>query len=148
MSYQENQVIAYLVSTLVGVGIYSYYVVQQYQAGSFASTTITSFWGSLMLIVIVVTIVLSIVLSILASIIQAIAARDADPTLADERDRLINLKADRISYSVFGIGFVLAMISLAAGLPPLVMFNLIVYSLFGAAIVGCITQLYLYRRGF
>ena len=67
----------------------------------------------------------------------------------DDADRtLIALKANQVSYAAFGIGFLLAMISLASGLPPLVMFHLIVFSLFGAGIVGYVTQLYLYRRGF
>lgn len=148
MSYQENRIIAYLISTLLVVGLYSFYVFQKYQEGSFDSTTISSFWGSVILIVIAVQIVLSIITSILVSIIRAIATREEDPSLSDERDRLIDLRANRISFSVFGIGFVLAMITLALGLPPLVMFNLIVYSLFGAGIIGYIAQLYLYRRGF
>ncbi len=148
MAYQENQTIAYLISSLVGVGIYTYYVIQQAQQGSFDSTTISSFWGTLILAVIGVQVVLSIIMSILVSIIQAIVTRDETPTLADERDRLFDLRANRISFAVFGVGFLLAMITLAAGLPPLVMFNLIVYSLFGASIIGYIAQLYFYRRGF
>ena len=148
MSYQENRIIAYLISSLLGVGIYSFYVIQKYQEGSFDSTTISSFWGFVILIVIVGQIVLSIITSILVSIIHAITTREEELTQSDERDQLIDLKANRISFSVFGIGFVLAMITLATGLPPLVMFNLIVFSLFGAGIVGYITQLYLYRRGF
>ena len=148
MSSQEKRTIAYLISSLLGVGLYSFYANQQYQQGSFDSTTISSYWGSLILIVIGVQIVLSIIASILVSIIHAIATREEETSLSDERDQLIDLKANRISYAVFGVGFLLAMITLAAGLPPLVMFNLIVFSLFGAGIVGYITQLYLYRRGF
>ena len=148
MSYQENRIIAYLISSLMGVGIYSFYAFQKYQEGSFDSETIASSWGSFILIVIGVQIVLSIVTSILVSIIRAIATREKEPTLSDERDQLIDLKANRISLSVFGIGFIVSMITLATGLQPLVMFNLIVYSLFGAGIIGYITQLYLYRKGF
>lgn len=148
MSYQENRTIAYLISSLLGVGLYSFYVIQQYQEGSFESTTISSFWGTVILVVIAMQIVLSIIAAILVSIIQAIVTREEEPTLSDERDKLIELKADRISYVVFGIGFLIAMITLAAGLTPLVMFNLIVFSLFGAGIVGYIMQLYFHRRGF
>ena len=148
MSYQGNTTIAYLISSLLGVGLYSLYVIQQYQEGSFDSTTISRSWGSAVLVVIVVQIVLSIISAILVSVVQAIKTREEEPSLSDERDQLIELKANRISFSVFGIGFVFAMITLAAGLPPLVMFNLMVFSLFGAAIVGYVTQLYLYRRGF
>ena len=149
MSYQENQTIAYLISALLGVGHFSFYVIQQYQAGSFDSATISSHWGSLILIVIAVQIVLSIIAGILVAIIRAIVTKDEEGiSLSDERDQLIELKAARISFAVFGIGFVLAVITLALGLPPLVMLSLTVYSLFGAGIFGYVTQLYLYRRGF
>ncbi len=148
MSSQENRTIAYLISSALGVGIYSFYAIQQYQHGSFDSTTISSYWGTLFLIVIGVQIVLSIISSILISIIHAIATREEEISLTDERDKLIDLRANQISYAVFGVGFLLAMITLAVGQPPLVMFNLIVFSLFGAGIVGYVTQIYLYRRGF
>jgi len=148
MSYPENRTIAYLISSLAGAAIYFYYVIQQYLAGNFDSNTISSNWGSAVIVVIVVQVILSIILAILANIVQAIATREESPMLEDERDHLIELRADRVSFSVFGVGFVLAMITLAAGLPPLVMFNLIVFSVFGAAVLGYIARLYIYRRGF
>lgn len=148
MSYQANQTIAYLISSLVVVGLYTFYVFQQFQEGGFDSATISSYWGYLVLAMIGVQIVLSIITSILISILQAIVTKDEAPMLSDERDKLFDLRATQISFAVFGIGFVLAMITLAADLPPLVMFNIIVYALFGAGIVGNIMQLYFYRRGF
>ena len=148
MHYQENRIIGYLISNLLAVGIYSFYLFQKYQEGSIDSTTISSFWGSVILIAFAVQMVLSIFMGILFSFIPASTRREKDISLSDERDHLIQLKADRISHVVFGFGFLLAMITLAVGLQPLVMFNLIVYSVFGAGIVGFITQLYLYRRGF
>lgn len=148
MSQSESRTIAYLFSSLVGAGLYFLYVIQQYQEGGFNSPTISSSWGIAVLVVIGVQIVLSIISAILVSIIEAIKAREEVPELSDERDQLIELKANRISFSVFGIGFLLAMITLAAGLVPLVMFNLMVFSLFVAAVSGYVSQLYLYRRGF
>ena len=148
MNYQENRIIGYLISVLLAVGYYSIQVFQKYQEGNFDSTTISSSRGSVVLIAIAVQIVLSIFMGILFSVIPASTRREKDISLSDERDQLIDLKADRISHAVFGVGFLLAMITLAVELPPLVMFNLIVYSGFGATIVGFITKLYLYRRGF
>ena len=148
MNYQENRIIGYLISVILAVGYYSFYVFQKYQEGSFDSTTSSSSWGSVVLIALAVQIVLSIFMGILFSFIPSSTRREKDISLSDERDHLIQLKADRISHAVFGFGFLFAMIALAVGLPPFVMFNLIVYSVFGAGIVGFITQLYLYRRGF
>ena len=148
MNYQENRIIGYLISVLLAVGYYSFQVFQKYQEGSFDLTTISSSWGSVILIAIAVQIVLSIFMGILFSVIPASTRSEKNISLSDERDQLINLKADQISHAVFGVGFLIAMITLAIGLPPLVMLNLIVYSGFGAGIVGLITKLYLYRRGF
>lgn len=148
MNYQENRIIGYLISILLAVGYYSFQVFQKYQEGSFDLTTISSSWGSVILIAIAVQIVLSIFMGILFSVIPASTRTEKNISLSDERDQLINLKADQISHAVFGIGFLIAMITLTIGLPPLVMLNLIVYSGFGAGIVGLITKLYLYRRGF
>ncbi len=148
MSNPENRLIAYLASNLLAAGAYAVYVIQQYRAGSFNSTTISSDWGAAILILIAVQVLLSVLLAIVVSIITTIKTREDEAVQTDERDRLIELKADRVSYTVFGIGFLLAMIVLAVGMPPLVMFNLIVFSVLGAGIIGYITRLYLYRRGF
>ena len=148
MAQQEGRTIGYLFSGLVSMGLYFVYVVQQYQAGTFDSATISSSWGVAVLVVIGVQIVLSIIAAILVSIIEAIRAGEEQPELSDERDQLIELRGERLSFYVFGVGYVIAMITLAAGVLPLVMFNLIVFSLLAAGIVGNVRQLYLYRRGF
>ena len=148
MSQSESRTVAYLISTLIGAVLYLAYAVQQYQDGSFNSDTISSSWGIAVLAVIGIQIVLSIISAIVVSIGLAIKEREEVPELSDERDQLIELRANRISFSVFGVGFLIAMITLAAGMAPLVMFNMIVFSLFTGAISGYVSQLYRYRRGF
>ena len=148
MSQSESRTVAYLISSLIGAVLYLAYAVQQYQDGSFNSDTISSSWGIAVLAVIGIKIVLSIISAILVSIGLAIKEREEVPELSDERDQLIELRANRISFSVFGVGFLIAMITLAAGMAPLVMFNLIVFSLFTGAISGYVSQVYRYRRGF
>ncbi len=148
MSYQERQTIAYLISSMLVVAGYAVYLFQRYQAGSLDGTTISSSWGLVILTLVGAQIALSVLMSILITIVQAIRTREAQPELSDERDHLIELKAERISYAVFGVGFLIAMITLAAGLAPLVMLNVIVLSLFGAWMVGSLAKLYYYRRGF
>ena len=148
MSYQERQTIAYLISSMLVVAGYAVYLFQRYQSGSLDSNTISSSWGRVILVLVGVQIVLSIVTSILITIIHAIRTWEAQPELSDERDHLIELKAERISYAVFGVGFLIAMGTLAASLAPLVMLNVIVLSLFGTWMVGSIAKLYYYRRGF
>ena len=45
MSQSESRTVAYLISSLVGTVLYFVYAIQQYQEGSFSSTTISSSWG-------------------------------------------------------------------------------------------------------
>lgn len=147
MAYQQNQTIGILVSSLLGIAMYTFYMVQRTNSIDFDGS-ITSSWGWLVLGIIVFQVVAIIIVSILVAIAQAIITRDEDPILEDERDQLFELKSSRFAFSIFGAGFMLAMLSLAVGFPPIVMFNVIVYSLFGAGIVGYIARLYYYRRGY
>jgi hypothetical protein len=148
MSYQQNQAIVNLFCSVLATIIYTYYLLQKIGLGDFDPTILSSYWGKLVLVVIAVQIVITIILSILTSIIKAIVTRDTEPTLTDERDRLFDLRSTQITFVVFTMGFLIAMITLAIGRPIFVMFNLIVYSLFAATTIGHITQLYYYRRGY
>lgn len=148
MSYHESRSIVSLISSLLGGGLYAFYVIQRSAEPGYDPTTIISFWGTITLIAIAVTIGTNIILSILVTIVVAVAERDEEPDLVDERDRLFELKGNQVSFGVFGGGFVIAMILLAVGLPPLAMFHLIVFSLFGASMAASVTQLYHYRRGY
>jgi uncharacterized membrane protein len=148
MSYQINRVIAYMISNLIGVGVYAVLLSRSLQGGSLAESVIDSAYGRMILTVIGIQIALSIVLIIIVSIVQAVVTRDEDFDSGDERDNLIDLRANRISFSVFGVGYLLAMIALALGQPVAITLNMIVLSLFGAAIVGYVAQLFYYRRGF
>lgn len=148
MTYQEKHVTAYLISLLVGAGFYTVYLLQQIDADKFDSNTISSDWGFRVLLAIGVTIGATILMTIIMTLVQTIITQEDPITVTDERDQLIALQTDRIAFTVFGIGFVIAMLTLATGMTPLVMFNLIIYALFGASIVGTATKLYLYRRGF
>ncbi|MFK7803405.1 MAG: DUF2178 domain-containing protein [Anaerolineae bacterium] len=147
MAYQQNQTIGILISSLLGIGIYTFYMIQRTSSVEFDGS-ITSSWGWLVLGTIIFQVVAIIIVSILVAIAHAIITKDEDPILEDERDQLFELKSSRFAFTIFGAGFMLAMLSLAVGYPSIVMFNIIVYSLFGAGIVGYIARLYYYRRGY
>ena len=65
-----------------------------------------------------------------------------------ERDKLIDLKDTKTVYYVSGFGGFLAMLTFVLGQPGLVMFSLLIFFGVAAQIVGDISRLYLYRRGF
>jgi hypothetical protein len=70
------------------------------------------------------------------------------PYVEDERDRLIDLKGNKVAYITFSIGVFLSMLIFALGQPALVMFALIIFFSITGEIVGSISQILLYRRGF
>lgn len=67
---------------------------------------------------------------------------------ADERDKLIDLRGTSITYTVSFSGVLLAMLTFVFGQPPLVMFSLLIFFGVVAQVIGDISRLYLYRRGF
>jgi hypothetical protein len=148
MPYQGNLTIAYLIANLISAAIYAVLAIRKYGAEGFDPSMITSDWGTLILIVIVVQVVLSILASIIVTVIQAGIARAEPDTRSDERDKLFELRGSKVSYAVFGSGFSIAMLTLALGLPALVMFNVLILSLFVAGITGNVVQIVLYRRGY
>ncbi|WP_205690219.1 hypothetical protein [Chengkuizengella sediminis] len=148
MFYREKRIIVSLINNLlISIG-FCIYVIQKYLEGSVNSTNVFSFWGSLFLFLIIVSIVVHIILHILFAIINTIATKEEIPTITDERDKLIELKATRISYYVFITGFGLSMGSLVLDMPPTVMFSVLFIFGFSATIIEDISKFYFYRRGF
>lgn len=147
MSFQEKKNIVSLVTTLLIFSVYSMYVFQKYQEGSFHTTNEFSFWGAFILVLIPVSIVAKIIIHIIFSIINTIATNEKEPLITDELDQLIALKSTRNSHYVFIIGFLLSMIPLAMGQPPYLMFIILISSGLLSEVVGIFTQLYLYRKG-
>jgi hypothetical protein len=88
-----------------------------------------------------------IVIHIVFHIINKIVTNEDIITICDERDKLIDLKALRISHWIFTMGFLLSMIALAIGMPPYVMFLTLIASGFISGIVSEIAKIYFYRKG-
>ena len=150
MSYQEKNITGSLVSHLLIVSYYLVSLFQMQQAGGLVSTRVFSLWAIVIVATIIATILGSILTNILLSIVHAIKTRSeqVEKNIEDERDNLIGLKGSKVSYIAFSIGVLIAMLTFAFGQPPLVMFSLLILSSILAEIIGDISQLYLYRKGF
>ena len=150
MSYQEKNITVSLVSHLLIVVYYLVNLFQMQQAGGLVSTKVFSLWAIVIVGSIIVNIIGSILTNILLSIVHAIKTRSEQEErfIEDERDKLIGLKGSKVSYIAFSIGVLIAMLSFAFGQPPLVMFSLLILSSILAEIIGNLSQLYLYRKGF
>ena len=151
MSFQEKNITVSLVNFTLILGFYLIRVFQMVQDGSFNSTNIFRLWGITIVLAIIVTILATILTHIGSAIIHAIKTGEEKPDIEDiedERDQLINLRGTKITYVVSSIGVFLSMLTFAFGQPPLVMFSLLIFSGLVAQIIGDISRLVLYRRGF
>jgi uncharacterized membrane protein len=148
MSYHEKKALVSIFTSLLITGSFSVYLYQRYAAEGLALIQNPQFWGSSYLWLIGLSILGTILITIVFTIHYRITARENEPAITDERDQLIELKAARVSYYVFALGFVLAMTLLALSMPLHVMFITILYSGFMSSIVDDAIQFYLYRRGF
>lgn len=150
MSFQEKNIAASLAVFSLILGFYLIRVFQMIQSASFNLSNMVRLWGTVIVLGIVVTIIGTILTHIGSGIIEAIKTRE-EPVIEDiqdERDRLIDLKGTRIAYLVFSIGVFLSMLTFAFGRPPLMMFSLLILAGLAAQIIGDISRLVLYRRGF
>jgi len=150
MSYQEKNIAVYLASQLLILIYYLFSLFQMQQSGGLVSTKVFSLWAIVIVASIIVNIISSILTNILLSIVHAIKTRSeqVEKFIEDERDQLIGLKGNKISYIAFSIGVLVSMLAFAFGQPPLVMFCLLIASSLLAEIIGDLWQLYLYRKGF
>ena len=147
MTYQEKQSIVNIISALLITSIYALIVYQRHMQGRFDLTEDFSTWGVIFLIFAGVSIVARIIIYIIFHIINAIATREEEIPVTDERDKLIKLKSTRNSYYTFSFGFFLSIISLIVGMP--------IYGIFIAFVVCCViaeitdntSQIYYHRKG-
>jgi uncharacterized membrane protein len=147
MSFQERRAIVSLISSIGITALYSSYMIQRYPDASAYSAEVFHFWGAFFLILIPVTIVAKIIIYIVFSIFNTIATREEEPSIVDERDRLIELKATRNSLYVFVFGFLVAMGTLVFEMPPSTMFAILIVSGVASEMVSELSQFYFYRRG-
>ena len=149
MSYQEKRVAASLISALIVFALYAVYMFGLHQDGRFTDPDASALVGKSAFVLIGVSIVVSIVVQIGVTILHAIVTRECERSMTDERDKLIELRAMKITLIAFSIGYLASMGVLALEmLLPYMVFVLILLSMYVANVLGDISKLFLYRRGF
>ena len=150
MSYQEKNTTVSVMTYLLILGFYLANLLQMYREGGLVSDRLFRLWAIVIVAGILVNIFASILTNIVLSIVDAVRTgkETNERFIEDERDKLIELKGIKYSYIAFSIGVLLSMLTFVFGQPPLVMFSLIIFSGLVAEIIGDISQIYLYRRGF
>jgi len=150
MSFQERNISASLVIFSLILGFYLVRVFQMIQSESFNLTNMVRLWEIVIVLGIVATIIGTILTHIGSGIIQAIKTGE-EPVIEDiqdERDHLIDLRGTRVTYIVYSLGVFLSMLTFALGQSPLVMFSLLILTGLAAQVIGDISRLVRYRRGF
>jgi hypothetical protein len=148
MDQKERQIVVTILSSVITIGLYVLYVYNKQVDGNFEVLNDFRFWGKSFLWLIPVAIVAQIIIHIVYAIINRIVTNEDVPTTNDERDRMIELKAIRVSHWIFTTGFICAMGVLAFGAKPSAMFIILLASGLGASIISELVKLYYYRRGF
>lgn len=164
MSYQEKRVVVSIATGILILAAYCVYAFGQYQSGLVAAGDL-KFWARTMLIFIGIGIVANIVIQIIFHILLSIGMavekkiknevfddKDIEKSIdaqmiEDEMDKLIDLKSARTGFVVFGIGFVLGLVSILMDYPAAVMINILFIACSLGSILEGFTQLYFYRRG-
>lgn len=144
---REKEIIVTTISSILILGFYSLYVYNRYIVGNPEVINDFKFWGKAFMILIPVTIVAQIIIHIVFAIINKIVTNEEIPSITDEMDKFIELKALRISHWTFSLGFLLAMGSQALGMQPWVMFITLVTSGFAGGLAEGIAKIYFYRKG-
>lgn len=147
MSTQERRALASLFTNLLLVVVFLMYALPRNPAGNPYSADVFHFWGLVIVVFVPVSIVVNIIMSMVISIVYSIVTHEESSSIADERDRFIELKSLRNALYVFAGGFFLAMGSLVLNIAPSAMFIILMISGSGSGIVGAISQLSLYRKG-
>ena len=147
MSYQERRAIAALVSNVLTCIIYFGEVFRRFLDRGPEAGSDLAFWGAAILLFIPVAVFFNIVVTIVFTIINTIAQGENEPSITDERDQLVGLKATRNFCLVFMLGFMLAMGALALGNPPSTMFVILLFTFLASGAMLEVSEFVYYRRG-
>jgi hypothetical protein len=164
MSYQEKRTITSISTGVLVLVAYCIYAFGRYRSGAVGPDDLR-FWASTMLIFIGIGVVASIIIQIIFHILLSVAIavkktvqnekcddKEIEKSInsemvEDEMDKLIELKSTRVGFTLAGIGFVAALVSLVLNYSPAVMLNILYISFCVGSLFEGIAQLYFYRRG-
>jgi hypothetical protein len=164
MSYQEKKILTSIASGILVLSAYCLYAFNPTRLASIAQGDLKQ-WATTMLVfigigvgfTIIIQIVFHILLSISVAVQEKIRNNDTDDMaienniklemVEDERDRLIELKSNRVGFIVAGLGFVAALVSLVLNYSPAVMLNMLFISFSFGSLCEGFAQLFYYRSG-
>lgn len=139
MTFQEKSIWTTLIVTIIIFGYYYYKAAVVFTDPAIPDESLIGLFSAAVFIVILSQIVLQ-------GILAVINRREAEKG-EDERDKIIELKAIRISYFILVFGVITTCISIFLIKSPMLIVNLIFFFFLIAEAAGMLIQLLLYRRG-
>jgi len=151
MSFKEKNIVVTLINfTLIELFLLIRVLVMT-QSDTFTRENVFRMFGIIVFFAVVVTVIGIILANFGATIWEAIRTGEKDPDFEyfeDERDKSIDLRGTQATYTVSSLGSFIAMLAFIYGQSALVMFCLLIFFGLLAQIIGDVTRLALYRRGF
>lgn len=150
MSFQQKNIAVSLANFTLILVFFVVRIFQLVQNENFTEAKVFQLWGIIIVLAVIVTILATILTHIVIAILESIRTGSKHPDIEDfqdERDKLIDLRGTKVTYTISSLGAFLAMLTFVFGQPPLVMFSLLIFFGLLAQIIGDSTRLVLYQRG-
>jgi len=162
MSYQEKKT---LMSLITAVMILVGYCLYAFGEAGMAHANDLQFWAKTILVFIgigiVALIVIQIVFHILMAISKAVTQKLKDETIddkeieksleremvEDEMDKLIELKANKLGYTIMGFGFPAGLIAIVFGASAVALLNILFLTAWVGSFIEGLMQIRYYRKG-
>ncbi len=125
--YSKKSIISIITQIIIFIAFYPNVLGQLCNQG-LPSEESLAIWGKFFLIWLAANIIIKLVVFIIFKIITDTFSKDKEPTIRDERDHLIELKAIRNFCFTFAFGFFLAMATLFFKQPIDIMFTILAFS--------------------
>ncbi len=145
VSYQQQRSVATIVTGAIVVAVYFAMALSRLEGVGSDAEALVRFWATSVLILVPVGIIAAIVTAILAAIVYRIVAGEDPPMIEDERDRMIELKANQVSQAIFVLAFVGSMVPAVLGASVTAMFVVLIGGGFVAHVVGEVGRILMYQ---
>jgi hypothetical protein len=148
MSQHQKETLVSFIANIIVTIPYLLFILNKFQNETFTHEGELKFWATAILLIIPIRIIVHIIIFILLSIARGIFFGESkNQELNDERDKLIELKGDRISHYTFAIVVIASMLAILFGGTLSAMFIVMIIGGFISELIGIFARVYYYRAG-
>lgn len=149
MSEHQKENMISLISLLSASTVYIIYIFSRYSTETFAPNEELKFWATAVLLIIPIRLVIHILSYIVLKIGEGISSNGKIKVdVKDERDRIVELKGNGISSTIFIIGFIFALSSIVFFQGTIsTMFVILFIAGYVSELIGIFAKFYFYKKG-